>query len=70
MAVPDTGGRDEGAQVLTGYAEGEVLGQPVSLPHTEEDRAAGTVERELAVARESGRFEGEGWRVRADGERF
>jgi PAS domain S-box-containing protein len=55
---------------LFGYTAAEVLDRPVSMFYTEEDRAAGLVERELAAARASGRLEGEGWRVRKNGERF
>ena len=42
----------------------------MSMFYTEEDFAAGLAERELAAARESGRYEFEGWRVRKDGQRF
>ncbi len=59
-----------GAQALLGYSEAEVLGQPVSMLHTDEDRAAGVAERELAAARESGRFERDSWRVRKGGQYF
>jgi len=59
-----------GAQALHGYSADEVLGRPVSTFYTDEDRAAGLADRELATARESGRFEFEGWRVRKDGQRF
>src|SRR3546814_12905745 len=34
------------------------------------DQADGKPERALAAARESGRYEDEGWRVRKDGSRF
>ncbi len=59
-----------GAQALMGYSAAEALDQPVSMLYTEEDRAAGLAEREMAVARKSGRFEFEGWRIRKDGQRF
>lgn len=58
-----------GAQNLLGYSGAEVLGQPASMFYTDEDRASGVAERELATARESGRCEFEGWRVRQDGHR-
>lgn len=58
-----------GAQALLGYSAAEVLGQSVTMFYTEDDLATGTVERELAEARESGRCEFEGWRVRKDGHR-
>jgi two-component system, NarL family, sensor histidine kinase DevS len=59
-----------GAQASMGYSAAEVVDQPVSMFYTEEDRAAGLAERELAAASESGRFEFEGWRVRKDRQRF
>ncbi|MCB0950611.1 MAG: PAS domain S-box protein [Mycobacterium sp.] len=59
-----------GAQELLGYADTEVLGQRASMFYTDDDRAGGLAENELALARESGRFESEGWRVRKDGRRF
>jgi len=59
-----------GAQVLMGYSAPEVLDRPVSILYTEEDRAAGLPQHELAAARESGRYEFEGWRVSKTGQRF
>jgi rsbT co-antagonist protein RsbR len=59
-----------GAEVMTGYAEDEAVGRPVSVLHVEEDRNAGLAEQELASARERGRWEFQGWRVRKGGERF
>ncbi len=59
-----------GAEALLGYSASEVLDRPVSMFHIEEDRAAGLAERELAAARESGRYEFQGWRVRKSGRRF
>src|SRR5919202_3443407 len=59
-----------GAERAKGYAEAEILGQHFSRFFTPEDRAAGKPERALQIARETGRFEDEGWRVRKDGSRF
>jgi rsbT co-antagonist protein RsbR len=59
-----------GAEALTGYGEDEVLGQPVSIFYTDEDKANGLTERELRTARETGRVELEGWRVKKGGERY
>jgi PAS domain S-box-containing protein len=59
-----------GAEAVVGYRAEEVLGQPVSMFYTDEDRAADAVSRELQTARETGRFEFEGWRVRKGGERY
>jgi rsbT co-antagonist protein RsbR len=55
---------------LRGYTAEEVIGQPVSVFYTDEDRAAQVPERELRAAAESGSTESEGWRVRKDGQRF
>lgn len=59
-----------GAQALLGYSAHEVLDRPMSMFHIEEDRAGGLAERELAAARELGRHELEGWRVRKGGQLF
>jgi len=59
-----------GAQTFKGYNEEEILGKHFSMFYTDEDRAAGLPERALSTARDAGRFEGEGWRVRKDGSRF
>ena len=59
-----------GAQRSKGYTEAEILGEHFSRFYTDEDRAAGLPQRALALAREEGRFETEGWRVRKDGGRF
>src|SRR5205823_3498062 len=39
---------DSSAEALRGYSEQDVLGQPVGMLYTAEDRAAGVPERELA----------------------
>ncbi|MBC7985246.1 MAG: PAS domain S-box protein [Sphingomonadaceae bacterium] len=59
-----------GAERLKGYIAEEIVGQHFSCFYTEEDRAAGLPARALAIARDEGRFEGEGWRIRKDGSRF
>jgi PAS domain S-box-containing protein len=59
-----------GGERAKGYAEAEIIGQHFSRFFTAEDRAAGKPERALQTARETGRFEDEGWRVRKDGSRF
>jgi PAS domain S-box-containing protein len=59
-----------GAERFKGYKAHEIMGQHFSRFYTEEDRAAGLPERALDAARNEGRFEGEGWRVRNDGTRF
>src|SRR5262245_7865428 len=59
-----------GAERFKGYTEREIIGKHFSVFHTPEDRAAGLPKRALQTAREEGRFESEGWRVRKDGSRF
>ncbi|QJU58217.1 PAS domain S-box protein [Sphingomonas sp. AP4-R1] len=59
-----------GAERFMGYAAGEIIGQHFSRVYTQEDRGAGVPDAALAAARNEGRFEAEGWRVRKDGSRF
>lgn len=59
-----------GARRSKGYAEAEILGEHFSIFYTEEARAAGEPARTLRAARENGRTEIQGWRVRKDGSRF
>ena len=59
-----------GARRIKGYEAAEVLGKHVSRFYGADDIAAGKPWAELAMAREHGRAEDEGWRVRKDGSRF
>ena len=59
-----------GAQRIKGYAAGDILGQHFSRFYPPEAVARRWPQHELAMAREQGRFEDEGWRVRKDGSRF
>ena len=59
-----------GAQRITGYAERDIVGRHVDCFHTPEDVDAGRSATMLRVAAETGRYEDEGWHVRADGSRF
>lgn len=59
-----------GAQALFGYSGAEVLGRPVSMLYTDDDRASGTAQLELGAAQNSDRFDTEGWRVRKGGQHF
>lgn len=61
---------NSGAQRIKGYTAEEIIGQHFSKFYTPEDAEAGMPERVLKTARETGHFEGEGWRVRKDGTRF
>jgi PAS domain S-box-containing protein len=70
----DTEGRvvtwNSGAARIKGYDAGEIIGHDHSRFYTEEDRARGLPAEALQGARENGRHEAEGWRVRKDGGRF
>jgi PAS domain S-box-containing protein len=70
----DTEGRisswNSGAEAIKGYTTDEVLGRHFSIFYPPEAMASGWPEEELRRAREHGRFEDEGWRVRKDGTRF
>jgi PAS domain S-box-containing protein len=61
---------NSGAVRLKGYSEEEIIGQSFARFYTPEDLQAGVPQKALRVARETGRFEAEGWRVRKDGSRF
>jgi PAS domain S-box-containing protein len=59
-----------GARRIKGYEAHEVVGRHFQMFYPEEDRAAGLPARSLDIAREQGKFEAEGWRVRKDGTKF
>jgi PAS domain S-box-containing protein len=61
---------NEGAQRINGFSASEIVGQHFSLFYTPEDVEAGEPAQELEMARQYGRSENEGWRVRKDGSRF
>lgn len=56
-----------GARRFKGYEPGEIIGDNFSRFFTPEDRAAGKPQDILRIAREEGRYEAEGERVRKDG---
>src|SRR5688572_3694938 len=59
-----------GARRIKGYEAHEIVGKHFSRFYRSEDIDAGKPWGELAMAREHGRAEDEGWRVRKDGTRF
>jgi PAS domain S-box-containing protein len=59
-----------GAKRIKGYDADEVIGQHFQMFYPPEDREAGLPARSLETAREDGKFEAEGWRVRKDGSKF
>jgi PAS domain S-box-containing protein len=59
-----------GAERIKGYTADEIIGKHISRFYSEEDRRNGIPERVIATAALTGKYEGEGWRVRNDGTRF
>ena len=59
-----------GAERFKGYASEEIMGEHFSRFYTDEDKQAGIPTLALRTAKDEGRFEAEGWRVRKDGSRF
>ncbi len=58
------------AERIKGYKAEEIIGRHFSVFYTPEDRRARKPQKELAIAREQGRSESEGWRVRKNRSRF
>jgi len=61
---------NKGAELMFGYPEAEMLGEPFGRLFVPEDQASGEPERELRNARENGRALDERWHMRKDGSRF
>jgi PAS domain S-box-containing protein len=59
-----------GAEAIKGYRADEIIGVHFSRFYEADAVARGWPQHELAMARSTGRFEDEGWRVRKDGTRF
>ncbi|QQR39531.1 hybrid sensor histidine kinase/response regulator [Devosia rhizoryzae] len=59
-----------GAERIKGYGAEEIVGQHFSRFYPEEDRLKGGPARSLEMARTTGHYQAEGWRVRKDGSRF
>ena len=59
-----------GAERFKGYKAHEIIGKHFSTFYTEPDIVADRPGEELEIAKELGRVEDEGWRVRKDGTRF
>jgi PAS domain S-box-containing protein len=59
-----------GAKRIKRYTAAEIIGKHFSIFYPEEDKRNGKPPWELQVAKENGRFEDEGWRIRKDGSRF
>lgn len=61
---------NKGAERLKGYTHDEVVGRHFSMFYPQDLLDRAWPDHELSVAREVGRFEDEGWRVRKDGSSF
>jgi PAS domain S-box-containing protein len=59
-----------GAEQMTGFAAGDVIGEPSSCLYPSEDMAAGKHAAVLHVAALHGKVQDDGWRLRKDGSRF
>jgi PAS domain S-box-containing protein len=59
-----------GAERIKGYKPDEIIGEHFSRFYTPEDFEARVPHRALETARETGRYEAEGWRMRKDETRF
>jgi hypothetical protein len=61
---------NRGAERIKGYTSEQIIGKHFSIFYTDDARAIGHPEWELAVAARDGRYQEEGWRVRSDGGLF
>lgn len=59
-----------GAENVTGWSRKEVLGKKGSIIFTPEDLAKGEDEKEMRIARETGKAEDNRWHIKKDGSRF
>jgi PAS domain S-box-containing protein len=61
---------NEGARKIKGYNAQEIIGKYFSIFYPEEEIIKGKPQYELKIARQTGKYEEEGWRLRKDGSRF
>ncbi len=66
----DVASWNQGAERIKGYTADEIIGKHFSAFYPPESIEQGWPEQELQLARDEGRLEDEGWRVRKDGSRF
>ena len=59
-----------GAEVLTGFSAEDMIGQPIDLVFTPEDRERGQSAKEQRQAHEVGHYYNERWHLKKDGSRF
>ncbi|WP_341482666.1 PAS domain S-box protein [Microvirga solisilvae] len=74
ICMLDTEGRiiswNTGAEHIGGWGKDEIRGRHFSIFHTPEDLENGKASRELEIARDTGRYEEQGVRLRKDGSSF
>ncbi len=61
---------NQGAELIKGYTAQEIIGRPTSLFYMPEERAAGRPRQLLDRAKDEGRVQEHGWRLRKDGTQF
>jgi len=61
---------NEGASRAKGYSRDEIVGQYYGVFYSESEQSNALPARNLEIAAKNGKFEGEGWRYRKDGQRF
>ncbi len=61
---------NQGARNIKGYTAEEIIGRHFSSFYPEEDIISGKPAMELKIARENGKYEEEGWRIRKNKSRF
>jgi len=61
---------NEGAKTIKGYSTNEIVGQHFSRFYTAEDLADQKPARELEIAKRTGKYEEEGWRIKKNGSVF
>jgi PAS domain S-box-containing protein len=59
-----------GAEKIKGYKADEIIGKHFSIFYTKKDITDHHPDKELEIARNEGRYEEEGWRVRKDGTQY
>lgn len=59
-----------GAEILMGYSASEIIGEKFNRFYTKEDLDRFHPENELKIAKQVGKYDEEGWRLRKDGSRF
>ncbi|MES2285841.1 MAG: ATP-binding protein [Bacteroidota bacterium] len=61
---------NQGAVNINGYLEEEIIGKHISIFYTNEDIEQQKPEHNLKIAKENGRCESQGWRIKKDGYKY